>query len=266
MLSSTRSPHVARLRRLHERKGRQQSGTFLAEGPDCVVAAIESGLVREIVARPDHELLQVAQARGIDVHPAQDHVVSAICETKTSQGIVAECTIPDFAVLDVVTRTGPVVVCDRLADPGNLGTIVRTAEAVGAAGVIVTSGSVDAWNPKAVRASAGSCFRVPIAQADSALAAVRELQHAGRFVLGLSADADLSVFEALERGSAEGRDPGSFAWVVGSEAHGVSDDALRAVDERVSIPMHARVESLNAAISVAVCLYLAVSRYRSTQR
>ncbi|MGA0209054.1 MAG: TrmH family RNA methyltransferase [Candidatus Nanopelagicales bacterium] len=260
MLTSTRSAHVARLRRLHERKGRQQSGTFLAEGPDCVAAAIAAGWVREVVSVPGHALAEQAGAAGIGVHQADDRVVSAICDAANPQGILAECAIPSTHLQDVVSATGPLVICDGLADPGNLGTIVRTAEAVGAAGVITTRGSVDAWNPKVVRASAGSIFRVPVVQVAHATEAVAAVQAAGWTVVALTADADATVFDVIEHGREHGAAPDRWAWLVGSEAHGVSAEALTDSALRARIPMRSSVESLNAAISVAICLYLAEGR------
>ncbi|MEL0249980.1 MAG: TrmH family RNA methyltransferase, partial [Actinomycetota bacterium] len=151
MLTSTRSEHVARLRRLHERKGRLRSGSFLAEGPDCVTAALEAGLgieVVEVVGVEDHPLMDRVLDLGIPFHAATQRVVAAIGDAATPQGIVAQCTLPATTADSVVARRGPIVVCDRISDPGNLGTIIRTAEAVGAAGVATTEGSVDAWNPK----------------------------------------------------------------------------------------------------------------------
>ena len=260
MLTSTRSPHVARLRRLHERKGRQQSGTFLAEGPDCVHAAIDAGWVREIVATPDHPLARRAASSGIDVHEADDRVMASICDAQSPQGVVAECRIPKQSIDDVVSGQGPIVICDRLADPGNLGTIIRTAEAVGAAGVLTSQGSVDAWNPKVVRASAGSIFRLPCVSLPTTLEAVTAVQAAGWHTIALTADAPESVFSVVDALSASGTKGETVAWLVGSEAHGVSAEALEVADRHARIPMSATVESLNAAISVAICLYIALDR------
>ncbi len=257
MLTSTRSPHVARLRRLHDRKGRQQSGTFLAEGPDCVAAALAAGWVREVLAEPGHPVGREAMASGLAVHAAEARVIAAVCDAMTPQGIVAECVIPERSVTDAVSTRGPIVICDRLADPGNLGTILRTAEAVGASGVMTTPGSVDAWNPKVVRASAGSIFRIPVVAVDSMTYAVSSVHATARKVIALTADAPTSVFGILDQERRAGESVHELAWIVGSEAHGVGAEGLEAADLHASIPMAAPVESLNAAISVAICLYLA---------
>ena len=258
VLTSTRSPHVARLRRLHERKGRQQSGTFLAEGPDCVSAAIDAGWVREIVATPDHLLARRAASSGIEVHEADERVLAAICDAQSTQGVVAECRIPERSVDELTSGHGPIVICDRLADPGNLGTIIRTAEAVGARGVVTTHGSVDAWNPKVVRASAGSIFRLPVVSVPTSSEAVLQVKAAGWRTIALTADAPDSVFSVIDELRVSGHTASKLAWLVGSEAHGVFPEALEVADQLASIPMRASVESLNAAISVAICLYVAL--------
>jgi RNA methyltransferase, TrmH family len=260
VLTSTRSPHVARLRRLHERKGRQQSGTFLAEGPDCVSAAIDAGWVREIVATPGHPLARRAASSGIDVHEADERVLAAICDAQSPQGVVAECHIPERSVDELTSAHGPIVICDRLADPGNLGTIIRTAEAVGACGVVTTHGSVDPWNPKVVRASAGSIFRLPVVSLPTATQAVLQVQAASWRTIALTADAPDSVFTVVDELRGSGNVSEQVAWLVGSEAHGVSMEALEVADHLASIPMRSSVESLNAAISVAICLYIALDR------
>lgn len=251
-LTSARSATVAHLRRLHERKGRQQSGTFLAEGPDCVRAALDHGDVVQVLAVPDHPLVPVAQAAGVRIVPALARVVDAASDTRSSQGVLAECRIPAVSLADVVAGSGPVVIADRIADPGNLGTIVRTAEAVGAAGVITTPGSVDPWNPKSVRASTGSIMRLPVAPGGDGQELVARVQEAGRIVVALTGSSPLDVFALLDR---EQRVPSQWAWLVGSEAHGVAEELAAAADHRAALPMAPAVESLNAAIAVAVCLY-----------
>lgn len=259
MLTSSRSPHVARLRRLHERRGRLKSGSFLAEGPDLLRAAVDAGWVIEVVATESHPLIPWLEEQGIECHLASEHVVAAICDAVTPQGVVAECRLPETRFDDVLVGSGPVVVCDRISDPGNLGTIIRTAEAVGAAGVIATEGSVDPWNAKVVRASAGSIFRMPIVggfSADIALTRIAETRRA----IALDGSADLDVFELLTQLSEQGILSHQLAWVVGSEAHGVSPDVLAAAEFRTRIPMTPSVESLNAGIALAVCLYSAQDR------
>jgi len=256
-LTSTRSATVARLRRLHDRKGRSNSGTFLAEGPDCVRAAVQAGWAKLVLVSIDHELTDWVRSHGVPVTPATPRVVDAACDTSSSQGIVAECAIPPSDLGALLAGDGPVVVCDTIADPGNLGTIIRTAEAVGAAGVITTAGSVDPWNPKAVRAGAGSSFRVPIAADRPIEAILAACTEAGRWSIALAGDATDEVLPAIVRARAAGHPPQELAWVVGSEAHGVCAQMRAGVDASARLPMAPTVESLNAAIALSVCLYTA---------
>jgi TrmH family RNA methyltransferase len=256
-LTSTRSATIARLRRLHDRKGRDRAGAFLAEGPDCVRAAIEAGWATSVLAAVDHGLTGWVREHGVRLVPATPRVVEAACDTASSQGIVAECTIPASDLGALLAGDGPVVVCDTIADPGNLGTIIRTAEAVGAAGVITTNGSVDPWNPKAVRASAGSSFRVPIAADRPVEAILASCAEADRWSIALAGDATDEVPPAIERARAHGHPPQELAWVVGSEAHGVCAQLRAGVDATARLPMAPTVESLNAAIALSVCLYAA---------
>lgn len=259
MLTSTRSEHVSRLRRLHDRKGRKRSGTFLAEGPECVRAAVEAGWVVEVVATDSHPLIPWLEEQDIECHLATEHVVGAICDAVTPHGVVAECQLPETRFDDVLLGSGPVVVCDRISDPGNLGTIIRTAEAVGAAGVVATEGSVDPWNAKVVRASAGSIFRLPLVGGFSPNVALERISES-RHSIALDGTAELDVFELLNEMSGAEISSGQLAWVVGSEAHGVSTDVLAAAEFRTRIPMAPAVESLNAGIALAVCLYSAQDR------
>lgn len=219
---------------------------------------MDAGWVREIVSVPDHPLARRAARSGLEVHEADERVIAAIGDAQTPQGIVAECAIPSTSIDDVVSGHGPVVICDRLADPGNLGTILRTAEAVGAPGVLITRGSVDPWNPKAVRASAGSSFRIPVVQVESVRQGADRIRSAGWKVVALAADAPVSVFDVIDGERRRGEDVQRLAWLVGSEAHGITSEGLASSDLRASIPMSPSVESLNAAVSVAICLYLAV--------
>ena len=220
-------------------------------------AAVEAGWVVEVLATAESQTGAWAADQGVRVTPADAKVIEAICDTRTPQGVVAECRLPATELRDALERSGPVVVCEQLADPGNLGTIIRTAEAVGAAGVITTTGSVDPWNPKTVRAAAGSSFRVPIAADQDSASALEQIQATGRTSIALTADAAQEVMACIRELAVAGKPADSLAWIVGSEAHGISGDLAHKADLRARLPMRAPVESLNAAIALSVCLYAA---------
>jgi len=218
---------------------------------------VQTGLAVQILATADHELALWAQGQGVPVTTAEPRVIDAICDTRTPQGVVAECRLPTVELAELLTGSGPVVVCEGLADPGNLGSIIRTAEAVGAAGVVTTHGSVDPWNPKAVRAAAGSSFRVPVVAGQQAGELIERLRAAGRVSIALTAQSETDAMGQIRELIREGHRVESIAWVVGSEAHGIAPEIAALADRRASVPMRAPVESLNAAVAISVCLYAA---------
>jgi TrmH family RNA methyltransferase len=251
-ITSTRSPRVARVRSLKTRAGRRETGLFLVEGPDGVVSARASGLCDEVWATD-------AGSRLLDQPPdvvMSDRVCSLVSETETPQGVIAICRQPTWSLDEVCRRPGPLVWADGVADPGNLGTIIRTIDAVGGAGLITSPQSVDAFNGKVVRASAGSLLNVPIVNEAPIETVASCLGRVGRPIVVLAGDAARDVFTALRDSSI----PANACWVVGSEARGVSHDVRSLADIEARIPMPGNAESLNAAVATAVVLYAAWDR------
>ena len=254
-ISSRKSDRVKELVRLHKKSERHTAGLFLAEGPAVVRVALEYSPenVREVFATDEYleEFLEL----GAQVTQCTTEVIEALSGSITPQGVIALCRIPVVEVADICEKPGTLVIVDGISDPGNLGTIIRTADAIAAAGCLIFGNCVDPFNDKVVRSSAGSIFRVPVAR----LAALADLPP-GRRIFTLSADANLSVNDVEF-------DSTPVTWVVGSETHGVSADWLSAdlVSGRlpvtpVRIPMAQGVESLNAAVAAAVCMYLSYLR------
>jgi TrmH family RNA methyltransferase len=222
-----------------------------------VRAAVDAGAAVEIYTTLDHEVGRWLQDREVRVTTAEQRVIEAICDTRSSQGVVAVCRLPEPDLPALLSRPGPVVLVERLSDPGNLGTIIRTAEAVGAAGVITTPGSVDPWNPKTVRAAAGSSFRLPVVADQDGLAVLELLAKGERTSVALTAEATREARQLIGEWLGSGAQADSIAWIVGSEAHGISNELAQTADLRARLPMRAPVESLNAAIALSVCLYAA---------
>jgi RNA methyltransferase, TrmH family len=226
---------VQRLRRLlGHRRTRADDGAFVVEGRQLVGEVIDAGweIEAEFVAAGTTPI-----SAG-EVFVLAAGVIERVASTESPQPTLAVVRIPS-SHLDLATADF-VLVVDRIADPGNLGTILRSAEAAGVDGVVLTAGSVDPFNPKVVRASAGALFRVPVLDAD--VASVRD---AGLRIIGTSShrgsahtDADLT---------------GRIALVVGNEAHGLPDDL--AVDEWVTIRHRGRAESLNVAMAATVLCF-----------
>jgi TrmH family RNA methyltransferase len=204
-------------------------------------------------------LVATAEQAGIRVTAADARAVAALTETITPQGVVAVCRHL-HTDLGTVLAASPalVVVLAGIADPGNAGTALRTADAAGAAAVVFPEGSVDPYNGKCVRASAGSLFHVDVVRGDTAAAAVTALRQAGLTVLA----ADAYGAENLDDLAESGRLAVRTAWLYGSEAHGLPADLTAAADARVRVPIHGRAESLNLAAAAAVCLYASAKAQR----
>ena len=210
----------------------------------ATAAAATHAEVRDVVAALDRA--------GIDVVAVSDSVMDAISPVRSSSGLVALAARPDAPVANVFARTPPLVVIGvDIQDPGNLGAIVRVAEAGGATGMVAAGASADPFGWKALRGSMGSALRVPIASAsaDESLAEAR--RHGCRIVATVPRDG-VSLFEADLAGP--------LAIVIGGEGSGLPAAIVDAADERVSIPMAAPVESLNAAVTAALIVYEARRR------
>jgi len=248
-------PHaglVVGARALLKPRDRRDRRLFLVEGPQAVREAVEAGVVRTILV--DH----MRQAMVDEFGAIADAFVSpkamdSITDTESPQGVVAICTMPTLSLEEVLgDEPRMVVVCVGLQDPGNLGTIVRTAHAAGVDAVLVTSGSVDIYNGKVLRSTVGSLFHVPVLQGVEIVEIVTALADRGVQSFGLAGGGSLGLFDIDDELL---REP--TAWWIGSEAHGLPED-LRSRFEFVSIPMPGGTESLNAAIAGAVAMYASV--------
>ncbi|MHB2018400.1 MAG: TrmH family RNA methyltransferase [Candidatus Xenobia bacterium] len=246
MITSRQNQQVRLLRRLHDARGRREEGLYLLEGPHLVAEALAHHVPLALVAtsprlatRPDGAALLEA----LDQVPRwemSDELLEYASEGETPQGVLAAATLPQHELLP-----GPLVLLDGLQDPGNVGTIIRTAAAAGAGGVLYRNPSADPFGPKCVRASAGVVAWFPVRQTDTVPA--------------------LPVLAARARSAVPYTDAGlpwqqPFVLAIGSEAHGLSPQVEAAVTHFVCIPMARGVESLNAAIAAAVLLFHARSK------
>ncbi len=263
VVTSARSSRVRAARALARRALRERSRLFLAEGPQAVREALAgrapdgSGLIAELFvtgqAMARHPDLIAAVARsGAPVHEVGAEVMAELAQTVTPQGLLAVCPFVDIALADLVAA-GPrlVVVLANVRDPGNAGTVLRTADAAGADGVIFADASVDPYNSKCVRSSAGSLFHLPVVAGAPVSEAVAALRGAGVSVLAADGSARTGLGE-LEQG---GRLAAPTAWLFGNEAWGLPADLLELADGAVAVPIYGRAESLNLAAAAAICLY-----------
>jgi TrmH family RNA methyltransferase len=250
VVRSPRNPRVQAAVALHEARGRRREGLHLAEGRRVCEEALASAEVVELFHTSEHADLVMRLPGGIRHTCVDDRVMARISDAVTPQGVVAIVRTPDLE--RPVAPHGPVLVLDRVSDPGNVGTLIRTAAALGAA--VVTAGGADPFGPKAVRSAAGTCYRTGIHRRADLAVTVEELRRSGRRLLGLAADGGRTIEEAA--GDLDGAD---FALVVGSEPAGIGPTGQATLDAMVRIPMRGGVESLNVAAAGAIALHTLIS-------
>ncbi|HYW13224.1 MAG TPA: RNA methyltransferase [Longimicrobium sp.] len=242
------------IRSLRQRKARQAEGLFLAEGVRAVEDLLASPLpVRLAVASSSlgdtprgQALLHLLSTHGVALRETDDRTLAALADTETPQGILAAAPIPAAGLDALRMEDDPAVllVLDAVQDPGNFGTLARTAEALGAAGLVALPGTVDPWNPKSVRAAMGSTFRLPVVEAGwDALAP---------FLRAHGAETLAAVVGGAPLGDAR---PLRAALVLGNEGAGVGDETRAHADRAVGIPLRGRAESLNVAAAGAILLH-----------
>jgi TrmH family RNA methyltransferase len=258
MLDSPRSVRVRNVAQLVKKSVRVDTGLFLLEGPQAVAEALtyRPQLVVELYATPTAverytDIAQTAVDAGVAVEFVTDEVLAAMADTVTPQGFVAVVDQFPTSVREIFAA-GPqlVAILEEVRDPGNAGTIIRAADAAGADAVIFTGRSVDLYNPKVVRSTAGSLFHLPVAL-NVALLDVRDrARAAGLQVLAADINGD-NILSARNNGVLNA----PTAWLFGNEAHGLKDDNRALADRTISVPIYGNAESLNLATAASVCLY-----------
>jgi len=250
-----------RIRALRQRKNRDRERRFLAEGvrivEDLLAARIEVDLIVASSSLEDTERGRRLAAKLAGIAPVRrvgDAELARLAATETPQGVLVVGVQPrsDWPSLAAESDGRPWLVLDAVQDPGNFGTLVRSADAFGATGVVTLPGTVDPWNPKSVRAAAGSTFRVPVWTAEPA-AAFERLRRLGIRILAADAAGRAIGGEDLER---------PVALVVGNEGAGLNDAVRAAADGVVGVPMPGRAESLNVAVAAGILLYLLTRKAR----
>ncbi|MEV7089085.1 RNA methyltransferase [Streptomyces sp. NPDC093085] len=269
-LISPRSPRVTAARRLAKRAFRGKERRFIAEGPQAVREAVahrgtdgEPTLLELFTTAEAAEryadIVAAARATGARVHLAADTVLADVSQTVTPQGLLGVCRFLDTPFADVLAA-GPrlVAVLAHVRDPGNAGTVLRCADAAGADAVVLTDASVDLYNPKSVRASAGSLFHLPVVVGVPVEQAVHGLHDAGVRVLAADGAGRDDLDDELDAGTMAG----PTAWIFGNEAWGLPEETRALADAVVRVPIHGKAESLNLATAAAVCLYASARAQR----
>ena len=243
-ITSAKNPLIRDMKALNQRKGRMEQGRFLVEGEKMIREALSCGLrIRDVLTLEAHE----GFANGLDARAfvVPEGLLQAVCDTKSPQGICASFDVPQPKPLEVAPEQ--VVALDGVQDPGNLGTIWRTADAAGFGAVLLGAGCADPLSPKVQRSAMGSGFRVPFMLEEDLPAALERMKIRGWTVIA----SDLHGMDFYSR-----PDPGHrFVLVIGNEARGISNETRLAADMLLKLPMRGGAESLNAAVAAGIMMY-----------
>ncbi len=243
MITSMSNDFVKHLKKLQTKKSyRHECGEFVLEGIKPVTDGIN--FVKTVIAGESFDTDKIP--KNADVQILSDKIIKEISDTKSPQGIMALCRMPDVGLSELPTEKSVIVFCDGVSDPGNLGTIIRTADAAGCSGVVL-SGCADLYNPKTVRSTMSSLFNVRLCICDDGIAALKHFKKNFMQVTGTSPRAENLLYKT---DFAE-----SEVIVIGNEANGISDEVLTICDKYVKIPMFGKAESLNASVAAALVIY-----------
>jgi TrmH family RNA methyltransferase len=258
VLDNPRSPRVRSVAKLAKRPARQETGLFLLEGPQAVSEALQfrPDLILELYATPTAlerytEIGAAATDAGLEVEFVTEQVLESMADTVTPQGFIAVAQQFPTSIKDIFAGEPQlVVILEEVRDPGNLGTIIRAADAAGADAVVLSGRTVDLYNPKVVRSTTGSLFHLPVAVGVELPAVLERARAAGLQTLA----ADIKGEDLLVARS-EGVLARPTAWVFGNEARGLTDEHLELVDRAVTVPIYGRAESMNLATAASVCVF-----------
>ena len=254
VIESPKNERIRRYRRLRKKNFRYREGLFLVEGLQCVAEALLSPRVPEclICNKDGAEALtayaDIIRERGIPCLTVSDEVIASLSDTITPQGVIAVSPLVHVES-ESVFRAGasPLLIASRVRDPGNLGTMIRIADAAGVGGMFVCAESADLYNPKTVRSTAGSLFHFPIAVGGDIATTLRVMREQGYEVLATDAHVGVGMWEVEW--------PRKLALAMGNEAWGIPQEEAEMMDGLVKIPMLGKAESLNVASAAAVLLY-----------
>lgn len=256
MITSTSSAQVKHVLQLQKKaKVRREFKEFVVEGHKMVAEAPLDRVVKvyasETFFEHNSDFMRTLKDKSIDIETVSDSIFEKMSDTQTPQGILAVVKMADITIEDIVEsgQTPLLFLLENLQDPGNLGTIIRMGEGAAATGVIMSSNTVDVYNPKTIRSTMGSIYRVKFAYAKDFAA-----------VLKLCKEKGIKLFAAhLDGENAYNKDfKGPTAFLIGNEGNGLTEETGRNADELIKIPMAGKVESLNAAIACTILAFEAV--------
>ncbi|EJQ15752.1 hypothetical protein IE3_01000 [Bacillus cereus BAG3X2-1] len=242
-IDSVQNPRVKQWKKLQTKKERDKKGLFFVEGFHLVEEALKAGVVTELIVSDQTDLPKDWTVNDVEMYIVPEAIVKILRETETTQGVFAVCEKHEK---EVALTDGKFLLLDGLQDPGNLGTIIRTADAAGIHAVVLGEGCVDVYNSKVLRSTQGSIFHLPVVKGNLE-EWVDKLKENNVPVYGT----------ALENGVPYGEvtPAGSFALIVGNEGSGVSEEILAKSDQNLYIPIYGGAESLNVAVAAGILTY-----------
>lgn len=244
MITSVKNESIKDFRALSSKKGRRETGLHLIEGERLVFDALASGagIVAALVAPGHEDAEKKLEDAGVSFTLVTEEVLASVCDTDSPQGICAKVATPSLVPPEAYPE-GLIVCLERIQDPGNLGTVLRTADAFGAKAVLLSEGCVDPYSPKALRAAMGSTYHIPVYQGEL-VSELKRLRETGFAIVS----GHLKGKEALPEL------PEKRVLIIGNEANGVSNEAAE-LSYLYRLPMKGRAESLNAAVAAAILIY-----------
>lgn len=257
IITSVNNQRVKDVANLKQKKYRTETGFFFAEGLRAVIEAVQFADLSELFFIKTEEnklteIIKTAEEKGVRLYCVDEKVMAKLSDTKAPQGVLAVIKMPKDRLQKLNPGTSsdnnaPVIILDRVQDPGNLGTIIRTADAVGALGMILLEGCVDAFSPKVVRASMGSLFHLPVIQDVFPEEALTWCYRHGYEPAATALKNAQNMYKAdLSK---------KMAFIFGNEANGVAEELQAAAETRLFIPMAGQAESMNVAMAAGIVLF-----------
>ena len=255
IITSNQNSIVKEVRCLRHKKDREEKGLFFIEGVRFVEEALKEKVDIDKILISDKleqirggkEILSLINTAGKDVYLLSDKLFRELSDTENPQGILATIKYKKLKLDEILNKGNFYIILDSLQDPGNMGTIMRTADAAGASGVIISKGCVDLYNPKVLRSTMGAIFHIPICFTDNLIETIAQLKTRGIRIYAAHLKGEANYFEVDMRKD--------VAIIIGNEANGISEEVAAYSDMLIKIPMPGRAESLNASVAASILMY-----------
>ena len=246
MISSASNDFVKHIKKLQTKKSyRREEGSFVVEGLRLVKDGLKN--IHTVVVSESFDASLIEDLNDREIVTVTDKVFKEISDTVNPQGIMGIAKMCSVSEEDIDGKNPFIIFCDAVADPGNMGTIIRTADAAGASAVVLGEGCVDLYNPKTVRSTMSSLFNVKIVETDNSIKTLENFKNKGIRIFGTTPSGAKDIYAADFKGP--------VAVVIGNEANGICSEILDLCDEKLRIPMLGSTESLNASVAAAVTMY-----------